>query len=100
MAMYELDRLRLVNGKRMSIEHRIIPDELGRHITPAMLEAKPLAPILDEEFDLQVQRVEGRIRAGLARGQTADRLGVRRGSAGAHPRLCAVQRRPPPACRR
>ncbi|CAA0100980.1 HTH-type transcriptional repressor YvoA [Starkeya nomas] len=78
--VYELDRLRLVNGKRMSIEHRVIPDELGRHITPAMLEAKSLHRILDEEFDLQVQRVEGRIRAGLARGQTADRLGVRRGS--------------------
>lgn len=79
--VYALDRLRLVSGKKMSLECRIIPEELGRHITPAMLQAKSIHRILDEDFGLRVLRVEGRIRAGLARGNTADRLGVKRGSA-------------------
>ena len=79
-AVYQLDRLRFVNGRPMSVEHRILPDELGQHFTPAMLEAKSLHQILDEEFGLRVQRVEGRIRAGLARGQIADRLAVKRGA--------------------
>ncbi|MGR7994567.1 MULTISPECIES: GntR family transcriptional regulator [unclassified Xanthobacter] len=79
-AVFELDRLRLVGGKPMSIEHRIIPDELGSRITPALLAEKSLHQILDEAFGLRVQRVEGRIRAGTARGQTADRLGVKRGA--------------------
>ncbi|HEY9212323.1 MAG TPA: GntR family transcriptional regulator [Ancylobacter sp.] len=79
-AVFQLDRLRFVSSKPMSIEHRVLPDELGRRFTPAMLDAKSLHQILDEELGLRVQRVEGRIRAGLARGQTADRLGVKRGS--------------------
>lgn len=78
--VFALDRLRFVSGRPMSIEHRILPDELGSRLTPEMLERKSIHGILDEEFGLRVQRVEGRIRAGIARGQTADRLAIKRGS--------------------
>ena len=79
--VHALDRLRLVSGKKMSIECRIIPDELGSRMTPHMLETKSIHRILDEDLGLRVLRVEGRIRAGLARGSMADRLGVKRGAA-------------------
>lgn len=79
--VYLLDRLRLVSGKKMSLESRIIPEELGRQMTLDMLRSKSIHRILDEDFNLPVQRVEGKIRADLAKSGVADKLGVRRGSA-------------------
>ncbi|MGU3495467.1 GntR family transcriptional regulator [Xanthobacteraceae bacterium A53D] len=79
--VYGLDRLRLVDGRRMSLECRVIPEELGQHITPQLLATKSLHAILDEALGLKVHRVEGRIRASLARGKLAENLDVKRGSA-------------------
>ncbi|WP_244644247.1 GntR family transcriptional regulator [Azorhizobium oxalatiphilum] len=79
--VYGLDRLRLVSGRRMSLECRVIPDELGRRITPELLATKSLHAILDETFGLKVHRVEGRIRASLASAKLAEKLDVKRGSA-------------------
>lgn len=72
--VYVLDRLRLVSGKRFSVECRVIPAELGRLITLEMLRSKSLHRILDEHFRLKVHRVEGRIRAGLAKEEIARHL--------------------------
>lgn len=79
--VYALDRLRLVGGRRMSLECRIIPDELGRRMTLDMLRTKSIHRILDEDFGLRVHRVEGKIRADLAKPQIAEKLNVKRGSA-------------------
>lgn len=78
--IYGLDRLRIVDERPMSVERRIIPDELGRRMTLEMLRTKSIHRILDEDFSLRVHRVEGKIRADLAKGRTADQLGVKRGS--------------------
>lgn len=79
--VYALDRLRLVGGRRMSLECRVIPDELGRMMTLEMLRTKSIHRILDEDFRLPVHRVEGKIRADVAKGKIADQLAVKRGNA-------------------
>ncbi len=79
--VYALDRLRIVDGKRISLEHRIIPEELGRRITLEMLRTQSIHQILDEAFGLRVWRVEGRIRAGVAGDDMARTLGIEAGSA-------------------
>lgn len=79
--VYILERLRLVGGRKMSLECRIIPYELGRRITLDMLGSKSIHRILDEDFGLAVHRVEGRIRADLAQPRIADTLGVKPGGA-------------------
>lgn len=78
--VFALDRLRLVDGRKMSLECRVIPDELGRRMTHEMLSTKSLHQILDQEFRLRVLRVEGTIRAALASPKIAERLAVKRGS--------------------
>ncbi|HEY0290713.1 MAG TPA: GntR family transcriptional regulator [Hansschlegelia sp.] len=78
--VFRLDRLRLVGGERMSLERRVIPGELGRRITPVMVRTKSIHRILNEDFQLPVLRVEGSIRAGIAKGLIAHQLMVRRGS--------------------
>lgn len=75
-----LDRLRVVSGRRVSVEQRVIPAELGRRLTPDMLGTQSLHAILDRQFGLKVHRVEGRIRAGLATQPIAGQLGVKQGS--------------------
>lgn len=79
--VFQLERLRLVAGRVIGIEVRIIPEELGRRFTVEMMGSKSIYRILTEEFGIQVQRVEGQIRAGLASSLQASRLGVRRGAA-------------------
>jgi len=78
--IYSLDRLRTVEGRRVSLECRIIPDELGRMMTLDMLRTRSIHSILDENFGLRVHRVEGKIRAGQASEHLAATLGVKRGS--------------------
>lgn len=78
--VYRLDRLRLVGGERMSLERRVIPGELGARITPDMIRAKSIHQILAEDLRLPVLRVEGAIRAGIAKGAVAGQLAVKRGS--------------------
>ncbi|SEP84484.1 transcriptional regulator, GntR family [Faunimonas pinastri] len=78
--LYLLDRLRVVAGKKMSLESRIIPEELGRHMTLDMLQTKSMHRILADDFHLPVHRVEGKIRADIAKPAIADRLEVKRGS--------------------
>jgi GntR family transcriptional regulator len=77
--VYTLDRLRIVSGQKFSIEHRIIPEELGRLMTLDMLHAQSLHSMLDEQFGLKVHRVEGRIRAGLATKSVAERFDIKPG---------------------
>jgi GntR family transcriptional regulator len=79
--VYALNRLRLVAGRKMSLECRVIPDALGRRMTLDMLRTKSIHRILDEDFGLRVHRVEGRIRADLATPTIASKLGIKRGSA-------------------
>ena len=78
--VFALDRLRLVDGRKMSLECRIVPDELGRRMTHDMLRTKSIPQILDQDFRLRVLRVEGTIRAALATPKIAERLAVKRGS--------------------
>lgn len=78
--VFRLDRLRVVSGERMSLERRVIPGELGSRMTPIMIRTKSIHRILDEDFRLPVLRVEGSIRAGIAKGAIADQLAVKRGS--------------------
>lgn len=79
--IYALDRLRIVSGKKMSLECRVIPEELGRRMTLDMLQAKSLHRILDEDLGLPIHRVEGAIRADSAKSDIAEKLGIKRGSA-------------------
>ncbi|MGQ4274664.1 GntR family transcriptional regulator [Terrihabitans sp. B22-R8] len=78
--IYALDRLRIVSGKNFSVECRVIPAELGRHITLDMLHSQSIHRILHEHFRLPVHRVEGKIRAGLASQAIASHLDVKAGS--------------------
>ncbi len=78
--VYALDRLRLVGGKKVSVEQRVFAAELGRLVTVEMLQSMSIHRILDERFGLAVHRVEGRIRAGLAWGQIAQHLDIKPGS--------------------
>jgi GntR family transcriptional regulator len=80
-AVYALDRLRVVSGKNFSVECRVIPAELARHITLDMLQAQSIHRILHEHFRLPVHRVEGKIRAGIAGDAIARDLEVAPGSA-------------------
>lgn len=79
--VYLLERLRLVSGRAIGIEMRVMPSGLGNRLTMDMLENKSIHRILEEEFGLAVVRVEGCIRAGITSAQQAERLGVRRGAA-------------------
>ena len=78
-AVYSLDRLRIVSGKKLSVERRVIPAELGRLITLEMLQSQSIHRILDEHFRLRVHRVEGGIRAGLAGDEIARHLDTKPG---------------------
>ncbi|QZN98820.1 UTRA domain-containing protein [Chenggangzhangella methanolivorans] len=49
-------------------------------MTPIMIRTKSIHRILDEDFGLPVLRVEGSIRAGVAKGAIADQLAVKRGA--------------------
>ncbi|AYD04477.1 GntR family transcriptional regulator [Neorhizobium sp. NCHU2750] len=78
--VHALDRLRLVGGKKVSVERRVFSAELGRLVTVDMLQSMSIHRILDERFRLAVHRVEGRIRAGLAYGEIARYLDIKPGS--------------------
>lgn len=77
--IHALDRLRIVSGKKFSVECRVIPAELGKLITLEMLQSQSIHRILDEHFRLKVHRVEGRIRAGLAKDELARHLDTKPG---------------------
>jgi GntR family transcriptional regulator len=77
--VHALDRLRLVGGKKVSVERRVFSAELGRLVTVEMLQSMSIHRILDERFRLAVHRVEGRIRAGLAHGEIAQYLEIEPG---------------------
>lgn len=77
--VYALERLRLVSGRKFSVERRVISSELGTHITRVMLENYSIHRILEEHLRLKVHRVEGRIRAGLAKADIARHLDIRPG---------------------
>jgi GntR family transcriptional regulator len=78
--VHALDRLRLVGGKKVSVERRVFSAELGRLITVEMLQTMSIHRILDERFRLPVHRVEGRIRAGLAKKKISEYLDIKPGS--------------------
>jgi GntR family transcriptional regulator len=78
--VYALDRLRVVSGKNFSVECRVIPMELARHITLDMLQSQSIHRILHEHFRLPIHRVEGKIRAGIANDAIAEHLDVHPGS--------------------
>jgi GntR family transcriptional regulator len=79
--IYALDRLRLVGGKKMSLECRVIPEELGKRMTLEMLQTKSLHRILAEDLGLPIHRVEGAIRADIANSHIAATLDIRPGEA-------------------
>ncbi|WP_162177918.1 GntR family transcriptional regulator [Halotalea alkalilenta] len=78
--VYELRRVRTVSGKRMSVEIRIIPEELGRRMTVDMLHRQSIHRIM-AELGLPIHRVEGMIRARVADDTVADQLEVKKGTA-------------------
>ena len=77
--VFALDRLRLVDGRKVSLERRVIPEQPGSRITHEMLRSRSLHHILDREFQLRVMRIEGTIRADIASKAVAQSLSIKRG---------------------
>ncbi|MFE3839427.1 GntR family transcriptional regulator [Pseudogemmobacter sonorensis] len=81
MPVIQFDRLRLISGRPIGVEMRVIPASLAQAIPLASLETKSLHMILDEDLGRPVLRVEGRIRAALASAGQAAWLDVEKGAA-------------------
>jgi GntR family transcriptional regulator len=78
--MYRLERVRLADGRPISLEIRHVAKSLGRKMTVSALEELAFIGILQDELDLQIGKIEGSVSAAAASGQEADLLNVSSGT--------------------
>ena len=78
-AIWELKRLRLADSTPIAIEHAFFPPEIGLEIETRDLTSIVMYRVLEDELGIDIKEATQTISATLARGATAELLGVRVG---------------------
>lgn len=77
--VYRLERLRLIKGVPLSLETRLIPEQIGKRIAAPDLDSLPIHEILQASLGLAIARIEVSVRAGAATAHVAHLLGLQKG---------------------
>jgi len=77
--VYQLERLRLVEGAPTAIEVRFLPASIGSRIEEAQLRSLTVQDILREKLGLRISRIDNAVSAAIATERFARLLQVRRG---------------------
>jgi GntR family transcriptional regulator len=78
-AVYQLERLRLVEGAPTAIEVRFLPSSIAERIDEEQLRSLTVQDILREHLGLRIARIDNAVSAAIATERFAKLLNVRRG---------------------
>ncbi len=78
--VFVLERLRLVNGRPVSLQRSFLPDELGDQVGKADLTVTPLHQVLSFKLGIEITRAREEISAVKLRGREARELNWRPGA--------------------